>query len=299
MGFGLPLTALLLAPPSCTNAPTTAAERRETYAVVRATCFLAGATHGVCEAAVAMAWRESRGRPGLTHTRGKNEYGLGLFAHAPKYWAWLVDDRLDRFCHPITATLALLREFEFAVEGGAMSLRDLQRVHAGRPATRGGRGDYRWCHLLEHGPRDDQHVVTWAISCHTPITCTDVGGAAAQAFANRSGTSVGIEKPTPYQKWTCKGLPRPEFRQGYELRIESVDPETVPASRRTPTPKRAQQRRRIAKGAKKKAKCTPATPKRCASMLGKRGAAARKRNRRKTLTMAEQIKAAEKAPRGK
>lgn len=49
--------------------------------------------------------------------------------------------------------------------------------------------------------------------------------AAAQKFANESKLSVGVEKPTAYQKWTCKLLPKPEHRQGYELRIECVDPE--------------------------------------------------------------------------
>lgn len=49
--------------------------------------------------------------------------------------------------------------------------------------------------------------------------------ASAQAFANKSGLPVGVEKPTAYQGWTTKILPRPENRQGYELRIECVDPE--------------------------------------------------------------------------
>lgn len=49
--------------------------------------------------------------------------------------------------------------------------------------------------------------------------------ATAQTFANRSGLSVGVEKPTAYQSWTTKLLPRPENRQGHELAIECVDPE--------------------------------------------------------------------------
>lgn len=48
---------------------------------------------------------------------------------------------------------------------------------------------------------------------------------AAQAFANKTGLSVGVEKPNDYQSWTTKLLPKVENRSGFELRIECVDPE--------------------------------------------------------------------------
>jgi len=121
----------------------------------------------VCESAVAMAWRETRGRASLTHTRGRDEHGVGLYAHAPRYWAWLVDGDLAQFCSPITGTLAIMREYQFAIEGGAESVRDLQHVHAGRRATSDHPvGDGRWCHLIGRS----------GVSCHTPISCVDLGG---------------------------------------------------------------------------------------------------------------------------
>jgi len=49
----------------------------------------------------------------------------------------------------------------------------------------------------------------------------------AQAQANKLGLSFGIEKPTPYQGWSVKMLPRPENRCGWELRCEVVDPERI------------------------------------------------------------------------
>ena len=46
----------------------------------------------------------------------------------------------------------------------------------------------------------------------------------AQGEADRMGLSFGIEKPTPYQAWSVKMLPRPENRFGWELRCEAVEP---------------------------------------------------------------------------
>lgn len=53
----------------------------------------------------------------------------------------------------------------------------------------------------------------------------------AQAEADRSGLSFGIEKPTPYQGWTVKGLARPQNRYGWELLCEAVEPTKLEAGR--------------------------------------------------------------------
>lgn len=164
-----------------TAPPSTADERREAYAVVRATCAELGVADHVQEAAVASAWRESRGIPTVTHTKGHNEYGLGLFGHAPKFWGWLLRPTgagHDAFCDPKLATIALIREYQYALRRGAKSLRDLQRVHAGhspRDASYPHR-DNRWCYLLANGPRDDQAVVGWdAVDCELEVTAADLG----------------------------------------------------------------------------------------------------------------------------
>ncbi len=46
----------------------------------------------------------------------------------------------------------------------------------------------------------------------------------AEQQANSMRVSFGIEKPTAYQKWTVKMLPRKENRCGWELRCEAVEP---------------------------------------------------------------------------
>lgn len=128
-----------------------------------------------------MAWRESRGVPTVAHTRGLNEFGLGLFAHSPKFWGWLLRPaRLgsDGFCDPRMATVALVREFQYAVRRGAIDLRGLQRVHAGHSPrdSRFRARDARWCYLLANGPRDDQGVVSWeSADCGRAVTGDDLG----------------------------------------------------------------------------------------------------------------------------
>jgi hypothetical protein len=158
--------------------PTTAEQRRDTYALVREDCKALGAAPAICETMVAMAWRETRGRPTLVHTRGKNEYGLGLFAHAPRFWRflWLPLPRY-KICDPHVAIAALLREFQRSYRQGARRIMHLQRPHAGRRPTDDSRpyADARFCYLLEHGPRDDQHVVSWSVDCKTRITRDDLG----------------------------------------------------------------------------------------------------------------------------
>jgi hypothetical protein len=153
-------------------------ERRNSYVAIRSTCSELGASDHVCEAAVAMAWRESRGVPSV-HTRGHNEYGLGFFGHSPKFWSWLLRPLgHEAFCDVRLSTAALLREFQFAIRRGGKNLRDLQRVHSGRPARDESRPrkDNRWCWLLANGPRDDQHVVSWeSLDCKTPVTLADLG----------------------------------------------------------------------------------------------------------------------------
>ena len=175
------LAAILIAQLSCTPGPSSADARREAYATIRQTCTDEGAAIHVCEAAVAMAWRESRGIPTKLHTRGPGEYGVGLYGHSLRFWGWLLRPAglgKEAFCSPRLATLALLREFQFAHRRGARTLRDLQRVHSGRRPTddRDHAKDARWCYLLRHGPRDDQHVISWeSLDCETRITAEDLG----------------------------------------------------------------------------------------------------------------------------
>lgn len=158
--------------------PTTAEQRRQTYAFIREDCARWGASPVVCETMVAMAWRETRGRPTLVHVRGHNEYGLGLFAHAPAFWRflWRPLDRYD-ICDPHVAVAALLREFQRSYRRGARRIMHLQRPHAGRRPTNDEHphADARFCYLLEHGPRDDQHVVDWDVDCMTKIGREDLG----------------------------------------------------------------------------------------------------------------------------
>jgi len=50
----------------------------------------------------------------------------------------------------------------------------------------------------------------------------------AQGEANKSGISRGIEKPVPpYNQWNVIVLPRPQNRNGHELRCQLVATEHV------------------------------------------------------------------------
>lgn len=178
------VTAVLVFAATCDEpgeppTPTTAQERRETYEIIRGECRSLGASDVVCEVLVAMAWRETRGRPALVHTRGPNEFGEGLFAHGRRFWSWLLPDELgpDRFCDPRNATRAQLREFQWAYKKGARRLMHLQRPHAGRSPRNDEHphADARFCYLLKHGPRDDQHVVSWEVDCQTKLRREDLG----------------------------------------------------------------------------------------------------------------------------
>lgn len=153
-------------------------ERRETYAVVRETCKAVGASEPVCEALVAVTWRESRGRPTVVHTRGPNEYGLGAHGFSWRFWRRLIEDaEQDDFCDPAMSTLAVLEAWQFFFRRGARRIKHLQRGYSGHRPTDDSRpyADARWCNLLEHGPRDDQHVVDWSVDCETRITAADLG----------------------------------------------------------------------------------------------------------------------------
>ncbi len=46
----------------------------------------------------------------------------------------------------------------------------------------------------------------------------------AERRVKSMGIAHGIEKPTPYQKWTVKMLPLPQNRCGWELRCEAIEP---------------------------------------------------------------------------
>jgi hypothetical protein len=51
----------------------------------------------------------------------------------------------------------------------------------------------------------------------------------AEAKVRRLGIAHGIEKPTRFEKgWRVFMLPRPENRQGHELRCEALEPEHYP-----------------------------------------------------------------------
>ncbi len=98
-----------------------------------------------------------------------------------RFWGWTVKalgQGRKPFQDPRLGTLALFREWQYAVRRGADSLRDLQRVHSGlspRDDSHPWR-DNRFCHLLRTGPRDDQHVVSWdSIECYQAVTAQDLG----------------------------------------------------------------------------------------------------------------------------
>jgi len=167
--------------PAHCYAPETADERRAVYAIVRDTCDEQGVAEHVCTAAIAKAWRESRGNPCARHTLGRGEDGVGLYGQSPKFWLWTVRALRrgrDPFRDPRLGTLALFREYQYAVRRGARSLRDLQRVHSGHSPRddRWPERDNRWCWLLAHGPRDDRHVVAWEpTDCMAEVTLEDLG----------------------------------------------------------------------------------------------------------------------------
>ena len=50
----------------------------------------------------------------------------------------------------------------------------------------------------------------------------------AQAMANKSGLSLGIEKPTQYRKeWLVRFLPKKEYRFGCDAVCEAVESDFI------------------------------------------------------------------------
>lgn len=176
----LPLIALLLfAPPTDRCDPTarwTAAERAQTFELVRSTCRALGAADPVCEALVAVTWRESRGVATVLHTLGKNEAGSGPHGIG-RFWRRKLRLERDHLCHTPTSTRAVLHIWQRFVRRGARRIVQLQRGYAGRSLSDDSHpyADARWCNLLKTPPKVDGQPLWAPVDCQTRLKLADFG----------------------------------------------------------------------------------------------------------------------------
>jgi hypothetical protein len=113
----------------------TAEARQETRDRVEAVCRSVGASKAVCAWLDASLVRESSGRPGVRHTRGRGEMGLGplglsVWWHRDK---WPGSDEDPAFCSPEVSALVALEIAHRAVDRyEAHNLVTVQSIFAGR-----------------------------------------------------------------------------------------------------------------------------------------------------------------------
>lgn len=96
----------------------TAEAREETRARVQAACRALGASTAVCAWLDVSVIRESSGRPGVRHTRGPGEVGLGPLGLSLRWHRdkWLGTDEDPAFCSPEVSTLVALEIAHRAVD---------------------------------------------------------------------------------------------------------------------------------------------------------------------------------------
>lgn len=137
------------AQPTCGDpaAKVTAAERQETRQRVQAVCHEVGAKPIVCDYMDAIVVRESSGRAGVRHTKGKNENGLGPMGLSLRWHAdkWPGTDEDPMFCQPEVSALVALSIFHRAFRYRAQNILDVQMIYGGHKGHHGeGRNKIYW-----------------------------------------------------------------------------------------------------------------------------------------------------------
>lgn len=124
-----------LPPPTCgdPNAKITVAQRQETRDRVQAVCKAVEASPITCAYMDAIVVRESSGRPGVRHTKGNGENGLGAMGlslrwHKDKWWG---KDENPYFCSPEVSAVVALAIFHRAFRYRARNILDIQMIYGG------------------------------------------------------------------------------------------------------------------------------------------------------------------------
>jgi len=116
------------------------AESRETRARVQAVCKEVGADPIVCAYMDAVVVRESSGRSGVRHTKGKNENGLGAMGLSLRWHRdkWPGEDEDPLFCHPeVTAVVSLAIMHRAMQRYKAKNIVEIQAIYAGNWTCQG------------------------------------------------------------------------------------------------------------------------------------------------------------------
>jgi len=116
------------------------AESRETRARVQAVCQEVGADPIICAYMDAVVVRESSGRSGVRHTKGKNENGLGAMGLSLRWHRdkWPGEDEDPLFCHPeVTAIVSLAIMHRAMQRYKAKNIVEIQAIYAGNWTCQG------------------------------------------------------------------------------------------------------------------------------------------------------------------
>ena len=171
--------------PTCNQTEITPEARADTRRRVQNVCKAVGASRIICAYMDAIVVRESSGRSGVRHTKGKNENGLGAMGLSLRWQKdkWPGDDEDPMFCSPEVSAVVALAVFHRAFKKyKAHDLIDVQGIY-------GGHWECWYQHFPNEKPkrlcrarRNYRHVgglckrmKARGFSCKKPITRRDLG----------------------------------------------------------------------------------------------------------------------------
>jgi hypothetical protein len=180
MGPEVPPAPALCDPETGEHRPLTHAIREETRARVRAVCSHLKASPAVCAYMDAIVVRESSGNPGVRHTKGEGENGLGAMGLSLKHHAdkWPGRDEDPMFCLPEVSALVAHSIFWRAVDRyHAESIPEIQSIYGGFWECVGEGAEHRCFASREYGPRSMmcKRMRARGFACHSFIGPEDLG----------------------------------------------------------------------------------------------------------------------------
>jgi hypothetical protein len=156
-------------------------DRRETRARVRAVCEYVGASPITCAFMDAVVVRESSGRAGVRHRKGRREDGLGPMGISLRWHRakWPGDDEDPMLCHPEVSALVALDTMHRAVRRyQADTMLEVQAVYGGSWSCWRDDQDQRHCQALPTAGTVRSicsRLEARGFSCLAPIDRADLG----------------------------------------------------------------------------------------------------------------------------
>jgi len=156
--------------------------RHETRSRAQAACEAVGASDAICAFVDAVVVRESSGRSGVRHTKGRNENGLGAMGLSLRWHRdkWPGKDEDPMFCQPeVSFIVAHAIMWRAVTRYHARSLLEVQAIYAGQwECFRDPETDTRRC-FANPTMRTVKSICgrlkMRGHDCHAPIDKSDLG----------------------------------------------------------------------------------------------------------------------------